>query len=69
MFLPSHWLPGFGAQGRLRISVDVVGSGWPKGKRVSVRVTRRWAILVDFRSLDETYHAVGTQVRRFGMGP
>ena len=38
----------------------------PKGKRVSVRVTRRWAILVDFRSLDETYHAVGTQVRRFG---
>ena len=34
--------------------MDVVGSGWPKGKRVSVRVTRRWAILVDFRSLDET---------------
>ena len=36
---PRH--PGFGAQGRLRISVDVVGSGWSEGKRMSVRVTRK----------------------------
>ena len=41
LVLPSHRLPGFGAQGRLRISVDVAGSGWSEGKRMSAPVTRK----------------------------
>ena len=41
LVLPSHRLPGFGAQGRLRISVDVAGSGWSEGELMSARVTRK----------------------------
>ena len=41
LFLPSRRHPGFGAQGRLRISVDVAGSGWSEGKRMSVRAMRK----------------------------
>ena len=69
MFLPSHRLPGFGAQGRLRISVDVAGSGWSEGERMSVRVTRKVGHPRRLREFGRAYHAVGIQVRRFGMGP
>ena len=41
LVLPIHKLPGIGAQGRLRISVDVAGSGWSKGELMSARVTRK----------------------------
>ena len=44
--------------------MDVAGSGWFEGKRMSVRVTRKVGHLFRLWELDETYHTVGIQVRR-----